>query len=525
MKVLLISIDLVLGTRILISMLRSKKFVVKNLQIIGLKYSDVFSKKTLQDIYEFSKEFDVVGLSFNSFYSVLAAQLGEYLKSKGVRWIIAGGPHVTAKPEDVMAYSDIAVIYEAEITLPKLLERLNTGNSFCDIKGLVFRNEEGRIINTGCPEIEDKLDSIPLQSISSKDIRYYNFKNKSFQEPTIGNLFPHGGRNYFIMTSRGCPFNCAYCCNNLFAKINKKFTKIRKRSIQNIISEMRIAKQMGFGGFYVVDDNFLAFTKEEIESFSELYRSGINLPFGLSGINPNNLRLENSKEKIEALLKCGLSDVRIGVQSGSNKTLKIFNRRYTTEELPKLLDIFDDRRTIWRKPGDKLRVAIDFICDAPWEEEKDKVDTLKLANNLLTRYGVFFYTLIYLPGTDIYELALKEKWFADAQRDIYLRGIAGVEDNIYNRLFFLIAVLKERGSKVSEEIIEHILRIHKENAGLAEELIDSIIKAVNNIEEHHGVTTAHLTLHPYLKGFNRWTKTAGDKGKKVLFRSYHEPYG
>jgi len=525
MKILLISIDLVLGTRVLINVLKNSGIHARNLQITGVKYSDTFSDEALRDIYAFSKGYDVVGLSFNSFYSLLAARLGRYLKSRGIKWIIAGGPHATALPEEAIEFSDVAVIYEAELTLPKLLNNLSSNTSLSGVKGLVFKDANGRVVNTGCPEVESDLDNVPFQSLSPEEIIYYDFPNKVFRKPKLDDIFPHGGRNYFIMTSRGCPFKCAYCCNNLFAKLNKDFTKVRRRSVANIISEMKRAKDAGFEGFYLADDNFLSFNLNEIRKFSKLYRASIKMPFGIAGINPNNMRAPDAAEKIELLLKCGLSDVRIGAQSGSNKTLKIFNRRYTAEELPGLLKVFENRNTIWKGRNNKLRVAIDFICDAPWETDKDKLATLKLANNLLNTYGIFFYTLVFLPGTDIYELALNKKWIKSKERDIYLKGIAGVSDNIYNRLFFLIAVFKERGCGMPDEIISHILDLNGKNPGLAEKLIDFCIKAINDNEKHHGLNLEHLTIHPYLKGFNKWEKTVGEKGKKVLFRSYHQPYG
>lgn len=526
MKILLISIDLVLGTRILINVLKGQNFEVHNLQIVGIKYSDDFTDEVLQDIYDFVKGYEIVGLSFNSFYSLLAARLGNYLKEKGIKWVISGGPHVTVLPEEVITFSDVAVIHEAELTMPKLLRSLfNNEKSFSNVNGIVFKDGNGKIVNTGYPKLETNLDNIPFQSFCYEDITYYDFSSKTFKKPTIDNLFPHGGRNYFIVTSRGCPFKCTYCCNNLFAKVNKDFMKVRKRSVDNIISEMRKAKDFGFKGFYIADDNFLTFTLDEIKNFSKLYKSSIQLPFGVAGINPNNMRAIDSAKKIELLLNAGLSDVRIGVQSGSNKTLKIFNRKYTAEELPGLVKIFENRKTIWKGAKNKLRVAVDFICDAPWETEKDKVDTIKLANNLLPTYGIFFYTLVYLPGTDIYELSLKKGWVNNRERDIYLRGIAGVDDNIYNRLLFLVAILKERGVKLPDEIIFHILDAYRENPSLSEKLINFVIKVINDVESHHGFNLEHLTLHPYLKGFNKWEKTVGQRGRKVLFRSYHEPYG
>ena len=526
MKILFISIDLTMGTRILVNILKNSGFQARNLQITGIRYSDSISQKTLKQIYEFAKEYNIVGLAFNSFYSVLASQIGRYLKSKGIKFLITGGPHPTAAPEEPLDYSDLSVIYEAEITLPKIMENLRSGLPLDTVGGLVFKDRGGRLINTGRPRVENNLDNLPFPSISAEDIVYYDFKKSSFLSPGVNNLFPHSGKNYFIMTSRGCPFDCAYCCNNLFARLDRAFARVRKRSIPNIIEEMERAKKAGFEGFFIADDNFFAFTPEEIESFSGLYKSRINLPFGIGGLNPNNMRQGSSPKKIDLLLECGLSDIRIGVQSGSNKTLKIFKRNYTTEELPGLTKVLENRKTIWPEPHRKLRVAADFICDSPWEKADDKLDTLKLANKLLDTYGIFFYTLIYLPGTDIYAMAVKNGWVKDRERDVYLRGIAGVEDNIYNRLLFLIAVLKERGGRVPDEVIEHVLKVHRKDPSLSYKLIDFVMHTVNSIEDHYSLgKKGHLTIHPYLKGFNKWEKKSGEKGKKVLFRSYHEAYG
>jgi hypothetical protein len=142
----------------------------------------------------------------------------------------------------------------------------------------------------------------------------------------------------------------------------------------------------------------------------------------------------------------------------------------------------------------------------------------------MSRYSVFCNSLTYFPGTDLYDTAIREGWIRDHEKDIYLKGI-GVADNIFNRLLFLIAILKERGVKMSDSVIDHIIDVYKKDPVFAEELIDFIIGTVNSVEEHHSLNTKHLTAHPYLKGFNKWQKTVGHKGKKVLFRSYHEAYG
>jgi radical SAM superfamily enzyme YgiQ (UPF0313 family) len=164
MKMLIISIDLSMGTRILVNVLKEKGHEAHNLQISGIRYSDIISEEALRNIWQFSREYDAVGLSFISFYAPLAARLGGYLKSKGLKWLITGGAHVTALPEDTMSYTDVAVVYEAEISLPKIAESIEDNKPLHDIDGIVFKDADGRTVKTGHPKFVTNLDQIPFQT-------------------------------------------------------------------------------------------------------------------------------------------------------------------------------------------------------------------------------------------------------------------------------------------------------------------------------------------------------------------------
>jgi len=524
MKVALIQIDLVMGARVILSLLSQKGHSVKSLQI-NIRYTDLFAKEDLETIYEYVGDPDVVGLSFNTFYAVSAKQLAVFLKKKGIKHIIVGGNHVTALPDEAIEFSDIVIRYEAEITFPRVLEALEGGHGLLKIEGIVYKSNGEVFKNNGTIDIMWDLNALPFQSVDTNIIKYFDLKRKIYT-PDRNTLFPHSKGCYFILASRGCPFSCTYCSNSLYHNIDKRFSKVRKRTIDNILSEMEYALSNGFESFYIVDDHFFSFTLDELKEFNRGYRERINKPFSISGLNPNNLRAKAAREKINLLISCGLSDVRIGVQSGSDKTLKIFKRGYKAQDIPALLaPIEENRNTIWEPPHDKLHVALDFICDAVWESPEDKIETIQLARKVLTQYTIFFYTLVYLPGTELYNLAIKNGWIEDKVSDIYLKGIAGVEDNIYNRILFLIAVTKERGITFSQELLDFILKLSRTDEAMTKNIVNSIIDCVNKVETHHNINHKHATLHPYLRGFNEWTKVAGQVGKKVLFRSYHQAYG
>ena len=524
MRIAFIQIDLVMGSRILISLLKEKGHEVKALQI-NIKYIDTLDEEDLSDIFDYVAGSEAICLSFNTFYAIVAEKLAQYLKIKGIPHVITGGNHATALPDEVIQYSDIVVIYEAEITLPKVIECLETRGDLSGINGIIYKRDDEVIRTSEAPDIVWDLDSIPFQCIDTNIIKYFDKVKKIFT-PEITELFPHSRNTYFILASRGCPFLCTYCSNSLYHRLDNKFKKIRKRSIPNIISEMEYALSHGFTSFYITDDNFFSFTLEEITRFNTAYKKKIRKPFSVVGINPNNFRSPSSEEKLKLLLDCGLSDIRIGVQSGSNRTLSIFRRGYTADEARDLVKIVEPyTQTIWDPPYDQLNIALDFICDAPWETDEDRIATITLAQHILERYSIFFYTLVYLPGTDVYRQACLNGWVDNNEKDIYLRGIAGVDDNIFNRILFLIAVIKERGFTLPCSVIEYILETSQSDQKMAYLLIDAFIQTVSSVEDHHGVNLKHAALHPYLSGFIEYTKKYGDVGRKVLFRSYHEPYG
>lgn len=74
MNITLLQIDLVLGSRILLSLLREKGFNTKSLQI-NIRYTDSLIEDDLECIWDYVKDSDIIGLSFNTFYAPIAEKL------------------------------------------------------------------------------------------------------------------------------------------------------------------------------------------------------------------------------------------------------------------------------------------------------------------------------------------------------------------------------------------------------------------------------------------------------------------
>ncbi len=118
--------------------------------------------------------------------------------------IVAGGPHPSALPIETLReipQLDICVIGEGEITM----DELTRGIPLPAVDGIAYR-EGGEIKITKPRDFIKNMDELPFPA---RDL----FPLKKYKSPP-----PYGRKNpHFIMiTSRGCPFQCTYCCKNVF---------------------------------------------------------------------------------------------------------------------------------------------------------------------------------------------------------------------------------------------------------------------------------------------------------------------
>jgi len=88
------------------------------------------------------------------------------------------------------------------------------------------------------------------------------------------------GRNYATISSRGCPYECAYCCNSLYHRLYPDW-RVRRRSVGHLVGELeavfREHPEVAQVNFY--DDWFLACPMEHLREFCAEYKARVNRPF------------------------------------------------------------------------------------------------------------------------------------------------------------------------------------------------------------------------------------------------------
>jgi len=331
-----------------------------------------------------AKEYKIVGIGTRSSIFSPAKEIALKLKKlEKPPVIVFGGVQTTLEPGKSLRYCDIACVGEGEKTILDICR----GKKLKDIKNIFYKSK-GNIIKNKVGVVECNLDKIPFPDFLDKN-KYY-FQDEKVIELKIKNY----KTGYNLMTSRGCPFSCTYCCNNILRKIyNKPY--LRRRSVENVIKELKEAKE-NFPSLLSVSfaDDVFTFDKKWLKEFSIRYKEEINLPF-FCYVHPKMC----GEEEIKLLKEAGLSNANIGVQTFSKRIQKIYNRSGENQDILK---------SVINLKKYKIPVTIDIIMDNPMENEDDLKETLDWLLKIPSPFILNTHTLTHFPRTELTEKFVKE---------------------------------------------------------------------------------------------------------------------
>src|SRR5208337_399005 len=260
------------------------------------------------------KKYDVVGISTDTTRHRQALQLARRAKASGCT-VMMGGPHPGYVDEEILSTRrvDFIVRGEGEITFSTLVAALEKKNGqFDSIQGISFRSNGGLVRTAPRPFIEN-IDTLPLPArhlINMDDYRRTKF----------------GGRDITpLITSRGCPYQCAFCASShFFGK------KVRTRSVASVLNELEeIYRRYHFNAVAFVDDTFNLFPKRVIEICHGIVEKKLDLWWWcLSRID----LLFRNEAMIKEMVGAGAKSVFIGVESSNPITLKELRKGIKVEE-------------------------------------------------------------------------------------------------------------------------------------------------------------------------------------------------
>lgn len=226
--------------------------------------------------------------------------------------IILGGPHSTFSPEIINEQSiDIICRGEGEYAVLELLNGMSRGEDITKIKNLWVK-KNGKIYENEMRPLIADLDELPFPD---RDLYYkYSFLRKSTVK--------------FFMTGRGCPFNCTFCFNHHLRKLyQNKGNYIRKRSVDNVIKEIKIVKEkFGISTVCFLDDTF-NINFPWLKEFFDKYKKEVNIPYYCQ-IRGDII----SENLVKDLKSSGCFAVELGLESGNELLRKSVLKKNITNE-------------------------------------------------------------------------------------------------------------------------------------------------------------------------------------------------
>ncbi len=333
---------------------------------------------------------DIVGINSWSLSVKEVKEILEITKSVDGNIItIVGGPHPSAVPLEAMSFfssADFGFRGEAEVGLSLFVDILSgkLKSSYSDVPGLIYKEGSTWVVNP---------QSLPYD-LDQFDLAWDLVKPEEYCTP--GAIT--SGHTAAIITTRGCPFMCTFCSPHIIAG-----RKVRKRSTENVIAEIRLLKEKyGMRTIAIMDENFTFYRDHAYSLCQRLVKEKIKIRLFL----PNGIRLDTlDEELLKTMRRAGFSSsVAVGIESGSERILKMIRKNLKKE-------VVKEKIKLMIKCG--YRPIGYFILGFPGETVNEMYETLRFAKELrLFRAG--FSPLLVLPGTDIYnELKAKGELPAD----------------------------------------------------------------------------------------------------------------
>ncbi|MDD3655105.1 MAG: radical SAM protein [Desulfotomaculaceae bacterium] len=318
---------------------------------------------------------DLVGISVNVDTSKRAHEISKHYRKQGIK-VILGGIHVSANPDEALAYADSVCVGEAEELWEQILADVQTG----DLKNKYYNDQPTNLANTPIPK---------WSLINQSKYLYTNV----------------------VVTSRGCPFRCEFCYNSC-AYVHNKF---RNRPTEHVIEEV---KALGTRQVMFIDDNFIgniSWTKEFLKQIK---------PLNLKWHAAVSVNLVQHLDLLDELKESGCESLFIGFETINKASLESVSKyQNNIESYEKLIQEIHSR-------GIMINASLVFGFDddehTVFEETlnwlvKNKIETMTA--HILTPY----------PGTKIYQRLKSESRIIDNEPTHYNTSYAVFSPNKMTR--------------------------------------------------------------------------------------------
>jgi radical SAM superfamily enzyme YgiQ (UPF0313 family) len=287
--------------------------------------------------------------------------------------VVVGGPHLDLYATETMSrfeFVDYAVRGEGEKTFGDLLSSLSDNRSLEKVPGLFFR-ERGKIKSNEERTPIQNLDEIPFPAIDLIPLNKYH------------SIMAKNDRPIYILTSRGCPFKCAYCVDQQFGRL------IRFHSSDYVINYIKwLVFELGVNEIHMYDDTFTVNKTRTLEICSKIKEEGLHrIPWTI------RTRVDTVDEEIlDNLWSAGCYRIGYGIESGNQEVMDRMRRGTNLEQVKQVI------RLTKKYP---FEIVCNFMIGYLGESKATYKDTINFANELDPDFAHFSITQVE-PNSELF---------------------------------------------------------------------------------------------------------------------------
>ena len=282
--------------------------------------------------------------------------------------VIAGGPHPTFCPEEVMRNPNVDFVIkgEGEIPLLSLVKEIKKDSPKWDgVPGIYYRDSDGRVRNNPGVSLIGSLDTL---SFPARDL----VLNCDF---TVY-------RGHCALTARGCPYTCSFCADK-----SMWGGKVRRRSVENVVEELHAMRETYKVDLVDFQDGTFTYDRRYVEAFCRaVTKDKLDMKWRCTA------RYDNMDRDMLAMMKdANCAGLLFGLESGSDRVLKAIDKRTDVKQIIRVNDMVYESG---------IPSVTSVLLGLPDEGKEDIEETLKIMRLIRTdMFDVNSY--VPLPGSRI----------------------------------------------------------------------------------------------------------------------------
>jgi anaerobic magnesium-protoporphyrin IX monomethyl ester cyclase len=316
------------------------------------------------------------------------------------RKVLLVGGHVAALPERTLREeaADFVCFGEGPYTILELLQALKSSrDDYSRVRGLCYWKDGAMTSTTPAPlvkELDQEMPEMAWDLLPMKKYRAHNWH-------CFGDLERQPYASFY--TTFGCPYHCSFCCIQAPFKSGEKEAGW-KESVNSyrfwrpaaVVAQIdKLVHQYGVRNIKIADEMFVLNPRHVLGICDAIIERGYDLNIWAYA------RVDTVKEDmLDKLKRAGFNWLAFGIEAASERVRNDVDKGFGQEK------IF---RTIEKVREAGINVIANYIFGLPEDDSESMQATLDLALELNCEFANFYSAMAY-PGSQLYNLAVKERW-------------------------------------------------------------------------------------------------------------------